>query len=142
MSLGDWENVEARVDLVAKFKEDLSGYRKNNLAKRQREAFLKGDAIFGVNWIGIDLFLKLTGLKSCKKPMGWVITNVVQPICEAEQCQLLELFLGTTDKSENCVGPVNWFHSYTWAEPFHETVASLGTNLFKPESTSKNFFWW
>lgn len=138
----DWADQEKRPGLVSRFKEELSKHRKAYLEEKQREIAVKKEFVFGVNWAGIDLFAKLAGLKGCEMPMVWVVENVVKPICEAEQCQLVELFFGVTANKSHCVGKANWFHSYAWGERFQDTLASIGTNLYKPKSTTSNYFWW
>lgn len=137
-----WADPELRPELIKVFKSELETYRKQYLEVRQRKLFQNSGKVVGINWKGICLFQKLTGLENCTESMPWIIKNVVKPICEEKACQLAELFMGVSYESEHCLGVANWFHSYTWQEPFKDTVLSVGTNLYRDNSKSKNYFWW
>lgn len=135
-----------RDELVKNFKSALDDMRDAKLEKAQREVAVAGEKVLGVNWLGVEAFLKEAGLLRCQHPMGWVITNVVKPICESHQCELIELFFGVTYDESPVVGEANWFFSYTWAEPFRSTVQTFRSNLFSrsadEDPLADRFYWW
>lgn len=142
---GMWVKPE-RDDLVVNFKEALDATRDAKLEKEQREIAAKGEKVLGINWLGVEAFLKEAGMLKCKHPMGWVITNVVKPICDNHKCELIELFFGVMYDDCPVVGEANWFFSYTWAEPFQSTVQTLRSNLFsksaEEDPLADRFYWW
>ena len=140
-----WEKPEKDM-LIADFIDSMNRSRDAGLEKTQREIMVKGEKVLGVNWLGVEAFLKEAGMLKCQHPMGWVISNVVKPICAAQKCELIELFFGVKYDGSPVVGEANWFFSYTWAEPFQSTVQTFRSNLFSrsadEDPLADRYYWW
>jgi len=102
--------------------------------------------ILGINWYGIELFARLTGLIGGKKPchegMSYVVEHICKPICAERECQLVELFEDVAVNGKPVVGVMNSFHSYTWRETLQDTLRSLGGGMIKEEELSGTYYWW
>lgn len=141
-----WEKEKQRKKLIKSFKKSLKEKKDPIIEKELKAVGELREEVLGINWLGVEEFLRGCGLLKCQNNMGWIITNVCKPLCEDEECELIELFYGIEVDGASCVGKANWFFSYTWAEPFQSTMQSLRSNLFSrnmdEDPLAERYYWW
>lgn len=118
----DWKNSKNTAALVKKVKHKLNSMRKKSAKRRPL-------GIAGINWYGCELFFRLVGVMGnsipCREGMDFVVQYICKPICEKDQCQLVDLFDGIMINGTSVVAEMNCFHSYTWKQPLQVSVSNV-----------------
>mmetsp|Transcript_11314 Transcript_11314/g.13706 ORF Transcript_11314/g.13706 Transcript_11314/m.13706 type:complete len:364 (+) Transcript_11314:56-1147(+) len=136
----DWKNSKNTAALVKKVKHKLNSMRKKSAKRRPL-------GIAGINWYGCELFFRLVGVMGnsipCREGMDFVVQYICKPICEKDQCQLVDLFDGIMINGASVVAEMNCFHSYTWKQPLQDTLRSLrGGGIVSETELTKSYLWW
>mmetsp|Transcript_17753 Transcript_17753/g.21547 ORF Transcript_17753/g.21547 Transcript_17753/m.21547 type:complete len:376 (+) Transcript_17753:132-1259(+) len=138
----DWEGSNADT-CVSEFKSCLETLRNSDLAEEQKAQ--RNEVVLGVNWLGVELFARLTGLmgkKPCREEVQWIVNNVVIPITSSTEEEILEMMFGVEIAGVPVVGVMNTFHSYTWGEAIQDTLKSVRGSLIGDKQTETKYFWW
>lgn len=134
----EWEDDTKTAELVLIVQSKLEALRSAD-AKEVREV----EGIEGINWLGVELFINITGLsRQCPKPMWWVVDHICKPLCDEKKCQLIDLLRGVKVDGVPVVGRMNTFHSYTWMEPLQTTLQTLRCSIISEKDLREQYFWW
>lgn len=126
---------------VRRVERALDAQRNGALAAEQRRQLLAGTEL-GVCWLGVELLLDLCDLRARAEPTAHVVACVVRPLTQRAQCELRTLLLGVRALGLPVLGPATDFHSYTWLEPFRETLRAARGALGRKADQRSRFLWW